>query len=75
GDQQGADNNVTDFFLPGYEVLDASVEWPIAGGFSIGAGVNNLLDEEYASRVRPGGGGGFDPGTPRNVFVSIGWKG
>jgi outer membrane receptor protein involved in Fe transport len=75
GDQQGADNNVVDFFLPGYEVFDASVEWPVAGGFTIGAGVNNLLDEEYAGRVRPGGGGGFDPGAPRNVFVSIGWKG
>jgi len=75
GDQQGSDNNVADFFLPGYEVLDASVEWPIAGGFSIGAGINNLLDEDYASRVRPGGGGGFDPGAPRNVFISIDWKG
>jgi len=75
GDQQGSDNNVADFFLPGYEVLDASVEWPVAGGFTIGAGVNNLTDEDYASRVRPGGGGGFDPGAPRNVYVSIGWKG
>lgn len=75
GDQQGSDNNVADFFLPGYEVLDASVEWPVAGGFTVGAGVNNLTDETYAGRVRPGGGGGFDPGAPRNVFVSIGWRG
>lgn len=75
GDQQGSDNNVADFFLPGYEVLDASVEWPVAGGFTVGAGVNNLTDEDYASRVRPGGGGGFDPGAPRNVYVSIGWRG
>jgi Fe(3+) dicitrate transport protein len=75
GDQQGADNNVADFFLPGYEVVDASVEWPVWGGFTVGAGVNNLLDERYAPRVRPGGGGGFDPGLPRNVYVSIGWRG
>ncbi|UYV15378.1 TonB-dependent receptor family protein [Porphyrobacter sp. ULC335] len=75
GDQQGADNNVADFFLPGYEVVDASFEWPVAGGFTVGAGINNLLDEEYAGRVRPGGGGGFDPGAPRNFFVSIGWRG
>ena len=75
GDQEGSDNNVADFFLPGYEVLDASVEWPVGGGFTVGAGVNNLLDEDYAGRVRPGGGGGFDPGAPRNVFVSIGWRG
>ncbi len=75
GDQQGADNNVADFFLPGYEVVDASVELPVGGGFTLGAGVNNVLDEAYAGRVRPGGGGGFDPGLPRNVFVSFGWRG
>ncbi|MFM7348861.1 MAG: TonB-dependent receptor family protein [Erythrobacter sp.] len=75
GDQEGSDNNAPDFFLEGYEVVDASVEWPVFRGFSIGAGVNNLLDERYAARVRPGGGGGFDPGMPRNVYVSIGWKG
>ena len=75
GDQQGADNNAPDFFLPGYTVLDASVEWPLGRGFSIGAGVNNILDENYAARVRPGAGGGVDPGLPRNVFFSIGWTG
>jgi Fe(3+) dicitrate transport protein len=75
GDQEGSDNNSPDFFLPGYEVLDAQVEWPLGAGFLVGAGINNLLDERYASRVRPGGGGGFDPGLPRNVFLSLGWKG
>ena len=71
GDQQGADNNVADFFLPGYTLLDAGIELPIGEGFAVGAGINNILDERYAARVRPGGGGGFDPGLPRNVFVSL----
>ena len=75
GDQQGADNNVAQFFLPGYTVVDASVEVPIGKGFTVGAGLNNILDERYAARVRPGGGGGFDPGLPRNLFVSLGWRG
>lgn len=75
GDQEGSDNNSPDFFLPGYEVLDAQVEWPLGAGFVVGAGINNLLDERYAPRVRPGGGGGFDPGLPRNVFLSVGWQG
>ncbi len=75
GAQQGADNNVADFALPAYQVVDASIDWPIGGGFAVGAGINNLLDERYAARVRPGAGGGFDPGLPRNIFVSIGWKG
>jgi Fe(3+) dicitrate transport protein len=75
GDQQGADNNTPDFFLPGYTVVDASVELPIGSGLTVGVGLNNLFDERYAARVRPGGGGGFDPGLPRNVFVSLGWRG
>ncbi|MGY6552266.1 MAG: TonB-dependent receptor family protein [Erythrobacter sp.] len=75
GDQQGADNNAPDFFLDGYNVLDASVEWPLGKGFSVGVGLNNILNESYAARVRPGAGGGFDPGLPRNVFFSIGWTG
>jgi outer membrane receptor protein involved in Fe transport len=75
GDQHGADNNAPDFFLPGYTVVDASVELPIGNGLSVGVGLNNLLDERYAARVRPGGGGGLDPGLPRNLFVSLGWRG
>ena len=75
GDQQGADNNTPDFFLPGYTVVDASVELPIGSGLTVGVGLNNLFDERYAARVRPGGGGGFDPGLPRNLFVSLGWRG
>jgi outer membrane receptor protein involved in Fe transport len=75
GDQQGSDNNSADFFLAGYTVVDASVEWPIGSGLSVGAGLNNLFDARYAARVRPGGGGGFDPGLPRNFFVSLGWRG
>ncbi len=75
GDQQGSDNNNADFFLPGYTVVDASVELPIGSGLSVGVGLNNLFDAHYAARVRPGGGGGFDPGLPRNFFVSLGWRG
>lgn len=75
GRQEGADNNVADFRLAAYTVADASVEWPIGHGFSVGAAVNNLFDERYAARVRPGGGGGFDPGLPRNFTISVGWRG
>jgi Fe(3+) dicitrate transport protein len=70
-DQQGSDNNVADFFLPGYTVVDAGVELPLGEGFAVGAGVNNIFNARYAARVRPGGGGGFDPGLPRNLFVSL----
>ena len=71
GDQQGSDNNVADFRLPGYEVVDASLELPINRYLSIGAAINNIFDKRYAARVRPGGGGGFDPGLPRNFSISL----
>ena len=75
GDQQGSDNNAPDFLLPGYTVVDASMDLPIGYGITIGAGINNIFNESYAARVRPGGGGGFDPGLPRNFFVTLGWQG
>jgi len=61
--------------LPGYTVVDTAIELPIGHGLSIGAAVNNLFDKRYAARVRPGAGGGFDPGLPRNFSVSLGWRG
>jgi Fe(3+) dicitrate transport protein len=75
GEQQGADNNSPAFFLPGYTVVDTAIEVPIGRGLSLGAAVNNVFDKRYAARVRPGAGGGFDPGLPRNFSVSLGWRG
>jgi Fe(3+) dicitrate transport protein len=75
GDQQGADNNTPDFFLPGYVVVDTAIEVPIGHGLTVGAALNNIFDSRYAARVRPGAGGGFDPGLPRNVSISLGWQG
>jgi Fe(3+) dicitrate transport protein len=75
GEQQGADNDSPAFVLPAYTVVDASIEVPIGHGISLGAGINNIFDTTYAARVRPGGGGGFDPGLPRNAYISIGWQG
>jgi hypothetical protein len=38
---------------------------------SIGASINNIFDSRYAARIRPGAGGGFDPGLQRNVHASV----
>ncbi|MFO0335874.1 MAG: TonB-dependent receptor family protein [Pseudomonadota bacterium] len=73
--QNGADNGAAEFAIPSYFVVDATASWRFGERLAINAGVNNLLDEEYVARVRPGGGGGIDPGAPRNVYVGVryGW--
>ena len=73
--QNGADNGAAEFAIPAYFVVDATASWRVGERFTINAGLNNVLDEEYVARVRPGGGGGIDPGAPRNVYVGVsyGW--
>lgn len=69
--QEGSDNNAPDFALPGYRVVDLSAQFPLTRNLLIGASIGNLFDVTYASRVRPGGGGGFDPGLPRTALVNL----
>ena len=71
GRQNGSDNNRPEFDIPAYQVVDASIDVPVAGPFIVGAGVTNLLDSDYWARVRPGGGQGIDPGRPRQAYVSV----
>jgi Fe(3+) dicitrate transport protein len=70
-DQSGVDNNVAEFAIPAYTLVDASVEWPLTSAIAITGALNNIFDESYIGRIRPGGGGGIDPGAPRNVTVGL----
>jgi len=72
GSHSGVDNANPTFALPAYRVFDLSVEATFVGGkLSLLGGISNLFDEQYAARVRPGGGGGIDPGLPRNLYVGL----
>ena len=61
--------------LDGYTLMDISATYLINGKYNIKAGVNNLMNEKYATR-RSGGypGPGILPGNGRTFFVSIGAK-
>ena len=61
--------------LVGYTLMDISATYLINGKYNIKAGVNNLMNEKYATR-RSGGypGPGILPGNGRTFFVSIGAK-
>lgn len=58
--------------LSSYQVVDAVLSYKFLGRYTFKAGVNNLLDEKYATR-RAGGypGPGIMPGNGRTLFVTI----
>jgi Fe(3+) dicitrate transport protein len=61
--------------LDDYRVFDLSTEYKFLKNYNIRAGINNLFDEEYATR-RAGGypGPGILPGEGRTFYISIGAK-
>ncbi len=65
----GDDGNSLERSIPAYVVWDVSAELPIWRDFiSLFAGVNNVFDAKYFSRVRANG---IDPGLPRNAFYGV----
>ena len=67
-------NGVTGL-LDEYRVFDLSTEYKFLKNYNIRAGINNLLNEEYATR-RAGGypGPGILPGEGRTFYISVGAK-
>jgi Fe(3+) dicitrate transport protein len=63
------DANTADFSIPNYMVWDVTLEWKVyRDNVSILAGVNNVFDEDYYSRVR---GDGIDPAYGRNFYAGV----
>ncbi len=61
--------------LDKYSVFDLSGEYKFLRNYNVRAGINNLLDEDYATR-RAGGypGPGILPGEGRTFYISLGAK-
>lgn len=61
--------------LEEYQVFDFSAEYKFLKNYNLRAGINNLLDEEYATR-RAGGypGPGILAGEGRTFYISVGAK-
>jgi Fe(3+) dicitrate transport protein len=61
--------------LDDYQVFDLSAEYKFLKNYNLRAGINNLLDEDYATR-RAGGypGPGILPGEGRTFYISVGAK-
>lgn len=60
------DGNTANFAVPSYAVWDLTAEYQVHENLRLLAGVNNLFDADYFTRVR---GDGIDPSMGRNVYV------
>lgn len=61
--------------LDGYEIMDFSSEYKFYKKYNLRAGINNLLNKDYATRRATGyPGPGVLPGEGRSFYVSIGAK-
>jgi Fe(3+) dicitrate transport protein len=54
--------------IPGYEVIDASVEYRHSEQWTLHGGINNLLDKDYYSRVR---NDGIEPALERTFYAGL----
>jgi Fe(3+) dicitrate transport protein len=63
------DSNAANFQVPAYSVWDLTMEWKVyRDRVGVLAGINNLFDEDYYSRIRPDG---IDPAYGRNYYAGL----
>ena len=63
------DSNAANFDVPAYQVWDLTLEWKVyKNRVGVLAGINNLFDEDYYSRIRPDG---IDPAYGRNYYAGL----
>lgn len=61
--------NTAQRFIPAYDVWDLTIEAKVyRDTVSVIAGINNLFDSNYYSRIRPDG---IDPAAPRNWYAGV----
>ena len=66
------DTNSEQRRVPAHAVWDLTAEWvPARGPVRIIAGINNVFDEDYYSRVRADG---IDPAPRRNAYLGAAWE-
>lgn len=67
GNSQGKNN----FDIPSYTVFDLTADWNVTNNWMVSAGINNLLDKEYYSRVRSEG---VIWALDRNYYAGVSYK-
>ncbi len=67
GNSTGTNNNE----IPSYTVFDLTADWNVTNSWMVSAGINNLLDKEYYSRVRSDG---VIWAMDRNYYAGVSYK-
>ena len=65
---RGTGDAQIDAVIPSYQVLDLSAEYRLNRSWSLFGGINNLLDEDYYSRVRSDG---IEPAAERTFYAGF----
>ena len=65
------DTNDAPFKIPSYMVWDLTAEYKVHENVRLVAGINNLFDESYFSRVR---NDGIDPANGRNFYIGASFE-
>jgi Fe(3+) dicitrate transport protein len=78
-EQFWADNNlgsasIPPAEIPSYTVFNLSSEFYITRNVRLIAGISNLADEKYYSRVFPFGGGSIDPAPGRSGYAGLSFQ-
>jgi Fe(3+) dicitrate transport protein len=67
----GDDANTDNFEIPPYMIWDLTAEWNVTKNWIASAGINNLLDKQYYSRVR---GEGIIWALGRNIYLGASYQ-
>jgi Fe(3+) dicitrate transport protein len=65
------DGNTANFQVPNYNVWDLTAEIKVHKNVSLIAGINNLFDQQYFTRVR---NDGIDPSNGRNYYIGASFE-
>lgn len=65
-DHKAQDSNNPQFDIPSYMTWDLTAEVPVTKNFTAMAGINNVFNEDYYSRITSNG---IDPAYGRNFYV------
>jgi Fe(3+) dicitrate transport protein len=68
GKHKASDDNDSKFAIPSYITWDLTAEIPVTKRVSVMAGVNNVFDKQYYSRITSAG---IDPSYGRNVYAGF----
>ena len=71
GKHNAQDNSDPAFEIPSFVTWDLTAEIPVHPRVSVMAGINNLFDRKYFSRVTPLG---VDPSYGRNVYAGLSFQ-